>query len=351
MQVSSTSSQAKQSPSTNLHNAAQAEVNLHHNLDSDSEDQSFPDSISTFSMSSKLSASNVQYPMELNTARILDAGPTTQPPANLPNLELYLTRGRDDLTLDPTEMRQYSNAVSNVANEREMVIVFLLHIIDYGAMLRSTMYSIVCDRPWLFQDKFSEFLGYPKPDLTYGLLTRPLSEQYRLVFESPGELSKHLQPIKGTSLPVLSVEFKGPRGLWYEAYLQNQHNSACAIRNVVKIKRAAGRAPKTYVGRVLSLSIEVTTESVQVHCHWMTTAPDGIDRYWSTTVQPPVGIHNQPEVQKLVRNTIDWINNLLEEITRDLAILEKQQSRKHDRSSDEVTELPDKPPRKKKRVW
>lgn len=368
MPVSLRSSQARQSTSTKVHNAAGAEDQISDHFDSEVDlsdcNLSPDDSLSNLSMSPKLSVTNALYDHELNFARILEAGPTTQRPIDMPDVISCLARPRDDLTLDPTEWGDYSKAVAQAANEKEMVLSWVPQLLNFKALNRSTRFLVVSERPWCFQPIFSKTLGQPLPDVTFGLLSHPLRETYRLVYEDQ-ELSIHLEPLKDVTLPVHFIEFKGPQGRLSDAQLQNRYNGACGIRDVIAIKRAAGRAAKTYVGRVLSLSTAVDAGSVQVHCHWMTITPDGIDRYWSLDLHQPISVYNGPEVQRLVRNTLDWIGKLSEEFISDLAFLEKKmrakleevrledekqirESGKRARSPSEGVEVPGKPGKKKR---
>ena len=355
MAVSLRLSRARQSAITNFHDAAikSEDDRIDHDLDSETS-FSNQSSISDDSMSSKLSASNSQYPIELRKAGIYRAGPNTKLPVNFPSLVEHLGRDRADLTLDPAEIALYSKALQKVGNEAETLLVFLPQMIRFERIFLSDQYSIICNRPWTFQQVFSEQLGHPQPDLTYGLTSEELQQTYPDALSSEREFWRSLQPIKNTVLPLLFLEAKGPKSFLEEARLQNQNNGACALRNIVALKRAAKQPPKSYVGTILALSLEVTAESVQSSCHWMTLGRDGKDQFWSSPLQSPMSIHDLPEAQKLVRNAFEFAEFLLQRMVADLALLEKQytRSRKRGRSpSTEIEPMVKLPGKKRRNAW
>lgn len=365
MPVSLRSSQARQSFSTQVRNAARVEDRIaDHDLDSEeahSDNSSLipDDSLSDLSMSSKLSASNNQYGHELDKARILEYVPIIPLPVGLRELELYLDRPRDDLS----SVLGYNQAVLKAGNEQELIMAFVHYILDYKRMGESTIYSIAYDKAWLSGRRFSDALGLPFPDITYGLSSGPLRVMYREVFETYEELAKSLEPLKGIILPIFCVEFKGPTGNKNDAGRQNQNNGACGIRIVVELKRAAERVTETYVGRILALGVEVTPDGVFVRYHWITISSDGADLYWSNLVRVA---HDQLNIQRLVLNVFSWIEDLLEELSGDIALLKEKivadrakkllrekkkqntTSRKRARSPSEI-EIVSKPSGKKKR--
>ena len=332
------SSRVRQSPSTKAQHAHNTEDNLFaHRLDSeDSQSLSSEGSLSDDSMSLKLTASHPQYPAELAGAEINTADWISERPINFLLLRNYLEQDRDDLTKDESEIAAYSKIVNQVANENEMVTTVLPHIFNTMATYQTEKLILAYNRRWQFQSIFSEEIGYPQPDLTVGLLFSRLSQDYPLVFNTAGELFGFLQPSKDLVLPLLSFEVKGPKGALGEACLHNRNTGACALKNVVKIKRAIGQAVKTYSRRIFPISIEITTESVQVTCHWMTTTRDGKDRYWSIGVLPPMSVHNLPEVQKLVRNALDWNKQMQQNLAKDFGLLEMRYRQYAQSPSEEI---------------
>ena len=338
MAVSLRSSRARQSTITNVKDVAIKPEDDRTDQDLDSEASfSNQSSISNGSMSSKLSASNQQLPFELGRAKIYRADPGIQPPVNLPTLIQYLKRDRVDLTRDPDQVALYSKALQEVENETEMLLVFLPRMIEFEKLLVSDKYSIVCNSPWTFQQVLSKDLGHPQPDMTYGLSCKKLQQTYP---EAMGtDIWRYLQPIKNIVLPLLFFEAKGPKSPLEEARQQNQNNGACGLKNVVAMKRAANQPPENYVGKILALSIEATAQSVQVSYHWMTTDRDGNDLFWSSPLQSPMSTHDLPEVQKLVRNSIEFAERSLQEMVTDLDLLNKQYTRSRKRGRSPSTEI------------
>lgn len=347
------SSQTRQSISTKAHNAARAEEDPYNELHSEdtfsSRSSCSENSLSDLSMSVKLSASSSQYPAELAATGIYPATSIHQRPVDFQELRQFLQQDRDDLTVDPTKVASYVKRVLKVLNEQEMVQAILPDLFDILELHESDWLAFQCNTGWIFQFLFSDRLGHPQPDQTLGMQLIWLSQEFPHVLSPDGVLFDHLHPAKDLILPVLTMELKGPKGALSDARLQNQNNGACELKNIVKLKRALKRLRKTYIERIMALSIEITTESVQVTCHWITTRPDGKDRYWSTGVLPPTNMHNLADVQRLVRNALDWAKQELRKLIRDLALLEKRYvgSRKRERSLSEDTEPTMEPPGKR----
>ena len=181
---------------------------------------------------------------------------------------------------------------------------------------------------WSDQHTFSDQLGQPKPDVTIGLPYGPLAQKYPRVCSPDGEYISLVRPLPDMALPVVCIEANGPSGLMSHAIDKSRHHCVCAIKNIVGIKRAAKQGKKTYVGRVLSVSIEISTESFQVRSHWMTVTSDGRDLYWSTMAQMPLIIHNHSAIKKSITNVLSWGRALQEELGQDLAQLESQLGKK-----------------------
>lgn len=341
MTVSLRSARARQPTDRRVHNVLETtEDAFDHNLDVESvlsfrstnSDNSFSDS----SMSSKLSAANAQYPTELSTVGIYPAQSTNQQPLNLSEVVQYLTRERDDVSRDPTDLAEYRDSISQVGNEDELILFVIPKVINIDKPFRSDKYSFVCNRSWTFQVVFSEQLGHPQPDFTFGLAFDKLSRQYPRVFNQHGELARFLQPLKGTVLPLVFIEAKGPKGALSEAVLQNRNNGANALRDFMEFKREAANVLQkllsvkgepaavaaAYNRMILPISIEFTAESVQATCHWIQEVRGQL-RYWSISPQPPINTHSLSGAQKLCRNVFDWAEARYDEAIKEFALLEK----------------------------
>lgn len=318
-------------------------IATHTSHDYDSDDN-FPH----VSMSAKISASNPLYIMELTDAKIF-AGSTFQLPTDMISLVQALNKDRSDLNTDRAARERYRRLITTVGNEDEMMHIILPQILDTTSLFCDDgSFSCVFNRPWLSQHVFSERLGHPQPNVTCGLTYDSMSRLFPNILGPKEDLARNLQPLKGTVLPTLFFELKGPRGLLSEAGLQNQHNGACALRNIHAVKVAIKNA--RYVRKVLALGIKFTTESVQAACYWIDrTTYHGELEYLSADLDP-VSLYDLPEVQKLVRNVVEWTQtkgqpNLLKDL-RSLEDLRKP-DRKRDRSPDrEITASPAKKKRR-----
>lgn len=318
MTVALQTSQEEQSTFTNGQDVAGANgQNFNHGLDSQAtligreEDDS-----SDSSMSSNIPVGHEQYAEELEEAGIFRDAETVKQPINIFELDQHLKQGPVDS--NPAALDQWIKSINTVANRSEM-----LNAIEEQLLKETTQKKVVNTR-WSRQHQFSEQLGQPKPDLTFGLAFAPLKRQFPRVCNLHGKYISYVRPLPDTALPVVCIEVKGPSGLMWHAINQNRHNCACGIKNIVEIKRAAGLAPETYVERILSVSIEMSTESVQVRSHWVTVTSDGRDQYWNMTAQMPLIIHDHPAIKQSITNVLKWGQKLQEELVEDLARLELQ---------------------------
>lgn len=192
-------------------------------------------------------------------------------------------------------------------NEKELLYGIILQVFDVLSLFENVEFCFASKRHWGIQ-----------PSL-----------------DSSGKLARHIQPLQGSVLPILILRVNGPDralsdpegpydhfGVPLErTYLKNQYAGACALKNIVAIKRAAGRPADTYLGKVLALSIEITLDFVQITCHWI-TSHDGIDQHWSRRTHEPVYLSRLPKVQKLIRNPTDWAVNALRDLADDVAVQE-----------------------------
>ena len=295
------------------------------------------DDLSHFSMSSKLSASHALYSTELKNAQIFGYHPasTFQPPIDLKPMLEFLREDRETIP-GPARKSIFHTSMQGVGNEDEMMQIILPQLIDIIWYFCHGVFSMRFNRPWLFQNIFSERLGHPQPDVTCGLTEESVRQLYPSIFDPRDDLFRALQPLKGTILPTLFFEAKGPRGSMSEAGLQNQHNGACALKNILAVKLALNAKPEDFILRVLALGIKFTTESIRATCYWIDRkTPLGPFEYWSADILDPVSLENFEGAQKLVRNVIAWTRlNGQAALMKDLRLLEelKRPKRKRDRS-------------------
>ena len=186
---------------------------------------------------------------------------------------------------------------------------------------------------WVAQKILSEELEQPEPDLTLGLRCEMRGVDYNHVFHSTREYFKQLQPGKDIITPLMTIEIKGPGGTVGQARLQNRHNAACMLSNLVALKRAAGLPSDSYCDQIQVLTIAADPNLLQISCHWI----DGKGHYYSVVVAEARMI-DLGRVRQIARNAIDWTKGELVRLEHELiSSLEAQASetRKRKRSESE----------------
>lgn len=318
-------SQANQSIFTKATITAMADQSSNDDLDSiatqSSHNYASDDNFSDSSMSTKLSASDARFPIELGNARITtcDPAPPVQRPVGFLDICQYLNQDRDS-TPTPAQELVYRNSIYRVGNEDEMMQIILPQLIDTTYYFCHEVFSMVFNRPWLFQHIFSERLGHPQPDVTCGLTYRCISALFPNIFNLQEDFCRNLLPLKGTVLPTLFIEAKGPKGILSEAGLQNQHNGACALKNILAVKLALKAKPEDYIRRIQALGIKITSETVQATCYWI----DDKLQYLSADLLDPISLYDLAAAQKLFRNVVDWTRLVRQvDLLKDLESLEK----------------------------
>lgn len=269
-------------------------------------------SIGTGPMSPKLSVTASEYRSELAINGIILIDPSIDPPFNLQDIRGSLSKTRNDINISEEERSRHCTLVDKIRslNEAALIQAVLPALFDYTELYLSSEIAFHVGTRWTNQAIISKKLGQPQPDQTLGLPYDNKCIQYRQAFDAARDWFTQLQPAKGLVTPLLTVEIKGPGGSLDEARLQNRHNGACMVSNIVKLKRAAKQRVTTYRNRIQALTIEITPESVQVSCHWM----DRKKRYLSGPVQPTTNIMELDRARQLVRNAIDWAKQELKNL-------------------------------------
>ena len=193
-----------------------------------------------------------------------------------------------------------------------MVQAVFNNICETNRLYASEWLEFQCGEKWNNQDAFSDELGQPQPNQTLGVQYHTKCQQFPDAFRAAQEYICQLQPGRNLVCPLLTVEVQGPEGSLHEAILQNRHNGACMLKNIVALRRAAKQQPVHYRGLAQALTIEITPESVQVSCHWIVTA-DGHDRYLSLAVSR-VDLSDFRRARQLIENSIGWVEQQLKDL-------------------------------------
>jgi hypothetical protein len=225
---------------------------------------------------SNITPYNLDYVLALRDRGILfaNSGPR---PDNLEDLEQALAPDGKSPPLDDTTVNLLQRVREFGATEIDVVARLFGKIlpIDDGPCSGKDD-CFVYDQPWdegvLVHPSLRPALAVPKADRTFGWssFTFPYPKATR-------HLGCAIRPVPlrpQLSWPYLTVELKGETGSLRVASLQNLHNGAVMLNNLLLLKRAAGKAggEEEFLGKTHVLSIEFTTETITLSCYWASLA-------------------------------------------------------------------------------
>ncbi len=182
----------------------------------------------------------------------------------------------------------------------------------------------VYDQPWvegvLVQQERRPALSVPKADRAFGWSS--------FAFPFP-KATQHLgctiRPVPSRSQlcwPYLTIELKGETGSLRIASLQNLHNGAVMLNNLLSLKRAVGKEEE-FFNQTHILSVEFTTETVTLSCYWASRHDDEGIKYHGRRVKS--WLVDDPQTKASVFGAIVWMKERnFEWISRDMKELERR---------------------------
>ena len=124
-------------------------------------------------------------------------------------------------------------------------------------------------------------LATPKPDQTIGWSAKLFPHRDALAtlkhFAYPVTQTPHLL------FPFFTVEGKGDQGNLKVLRLQNLWNAAAMLRNLQQVRKAAGKEQSFY-NKIQAITLELTTESIEICYYWAVQDEVGVVRYYGQAV-------------------------------------------------------------------
>ena len=147
----------------------------------------------------------------------------------------------------------------------------------------------------------------PQPDYTIGYHTRLF----------PREAIRRLQGLASPSknklsFPVFFAELKGASGAMNVAKLQNLHNGASAVYNLLRLYEAIGLKDDFY-DKAWVLALDTNGEMWRLRCHWVSRVGYECDTYYSKVLRcwavedPRDSVIS--EARASMRNIVDWMRD------------------------------------------
>lgn len=108
-------------------------------------------------------------------------------------------------------------------------------------------------------------IAAPKPDRTFGWSYKAFASH----IDDIRALGVHACPILTEPLvfPIFAIEIKGAQGALEVARLQNLHNGATMLSNLLYLRRNSGNMQekmKEFFNKIYVLSFEITAENIQM---------------------------------------------------------------------------------------
>ena len=149
----------------------------------------------------------------------------------------------------------------------------------------------------------------PQPDYAIGYHTTLF----------PGGAIRRLQGLASPSknklsFPVFFAELKGASGAMSVAKIQNLHNGASAVYNLLRLYQAIGLEDDFY-GKAWVLALDTNGEMWRLRCHWVSRGGHECDTYYSKILRcwavedPRDSIIS--EARASMRNIVDWMRDTL----------------------------------------
>lgn len=149
----------------------------------------------------------------------------------------------------------------------------------------------------------------PQPDYAIGYHTKLF----------PGGAVQKLQGLASPSknklaFPIFFAELKGASGTMNVAKLQNMHNGASAVYNLLRLHLAIGQGDD-YYDQAWVLSLDTNGEVWRLRCHWVSREDYTYDTYYSKVlrcwaVEDPRDVVIV-EARASMRNVVDWMREVM----------------------------------------
>lgn len=175
--------------------------------------------------------------------------------------------------------------LSKISGEPDVVSQILPKVVPLQQLQMNDQKEVAVDQYWrrclALDPDLKPSLSTPKPDLTIGWN----SEVFPFV-----RASKNLRafqcPVASTnniSWPLFTAEVKGEGGSLRVAKLQNLHNAAIMLSNLRELMKAALKEAE-FFNKIHAISLQLTTETVQLSYYWATRSQDGQVSYYGNVL-------------------------------------------------------------------
>lgn len=263
------------------------------------------------SKSRSVTAYDVDFEDILETHRVIEAD--DEEPKNWRELQSLVGRERASAPPEDHEIKGIRVTVRRSSNENSVSSSVFPRIFPVSRVNTCHTLKEHWNRQWTHwippYANHNPKIAPPQPDYAIGYHTKLF----------PGEAIRRLQGLASPSknklsFPVFFAELKGASGAMNVAKLQNLHNGASAVYNMLRLHQAIGEEDGFY-DRAWVLSLDTNGEMWRLRCHWVSKGDHECDTYYSKILRcwaiedPRVAIVS--EARASMRNVVDRMRDVL----------------------------------------
>jgi hypothetical protein len=301
--------------------------------------QSFMGSQSERSVSSdrtdSLSAYNARFTDELERRNIHFADHQDVPqPQNLVDILEVIDKREENTPHLELQARNYRKILDTSGNEADVIQSLVPKVLPVEAVRLSDNECTIANQQWaqhvLHHSELRPSLAAPKPDQVFGFRARSFRFPRALAF-----LRQTACPAPQSSLQLLApyfiVEAKGEQGSRLVAKRQSLWAAVTMISILMRIATTAGTIDTDFFGYVHVMSVELTTETIQLSCYWA-TRNEGETHFWGKTIRcwspnDPTG-ESFEKAHYGIHNAVEWTRqHVHHRLNNDLELLEQSMPR------------------------
>lgn len=204
--------------------------------------------------------------------------------------------------------------LTRISGEPDVVSQILPKCVPLADLQLSDEVEIATDQLWrrclALDPDIHPSLTTPKPDLTIGWKSALFP-----FMRATKNLRTFQCPVVSTnkfSWPLFTAEGKGDGGSLRVAKLQNLHNAAIMLSNLRELMKAAAKEAD-FFNKVHVLSLQLTSESIQLSYYWATRSEDGQVSFYGNVLET-WSPNNQRDGQydkarRCIHNAIELVRN------------------------------------------
>lgn len=211
-----------------------------------------------------------------------------------------------------TAARELRIIAGKALNKSEVVLSVLPMIVPIRELLLDDDISTTPNEKWhrsvMIRPDELQMLTAPKPNRTIGW-SRNIFDKYPNAMRCLGNT---VCPVAGNyelSIPLFTIEVEGPEGSSKVVRLQNLHNGAVMLANLLKVWNVClGENTDGFFNKVHAMSLEVTAETVHLSCYWARKEKREI-KYYGRSLYSWIlsSTEGYKRVHRYTRNALEWV--------------------------------------------